>query len=154
MKPLIVAILLVSAVFAQAPAISVPQPAAPKPPAAAPAESDNARQARAAISQMLTALGGQAYLTFTDRYEQGRRYLFDRNGQLQGGMRCLIVPVVIVGIPKCDNPGGDATVFWRYWQWPNNDRWEMFPQHSWVILVHGDSATERTDKTSRPLDAV
>jgi hypothetical protein len=54
-------------------------PAAP-PPAAAPApainlnDSDNARQARAVLDKAIEALGGEAYLTYENRSEEGRYY--------------------------------------------------------------------------------
>ncbi len=53
----------------------------PAPPAHAPAhpgvnmnDSDNARKARAVLDQTIQALGGQPYLTYENRSEEGRYY--------------------------------------------------------------------------------
>jgi hypothetical protein len=59
---------------------TAPAPASPTPPqpAAAPAvnlnDSDNARKARAVLDTAVEALGGQAYLTYENRSEEGRYY--------------------------------------------------------------------------------
>jgi len=70
----IVAILLLCGLGA---AQTAPTPAPPQP-AAAPAvnmnDSDNARKARAVLDQAIEALGGQAYLTYEDKCEEGRYY--------------------------------------------------------------------------------
>ena len=60
---------------AQTPALP---PASPVRAAAQPAvnmnDSDNARKARAVLDQTIQALGGQAYLTYENRSEEGRYY--------------------------------------------------------------------------------
>jgi hypothetical protein len=57
---------------------TAPTPAAPRPAAPAPAidlnDSDNARQARAVLDKAIEALGGEAYLTYQNRTEEGRYY--------------------------------------------------------------------------------
>src|SRR5580693_9069848 len=57
-------------------------PAAPSTPSSQPAaaagatlnDSDNARQARAVLDKTIEALGGDPYLTFENRVEEGRYY--------------------------------------------------------------------------------
>ena len=65
---------LSSAQTAPAPA----SPASPPQAAAAPAvnlnDSDNARKARAVLDKSVEALGGQPYLTYENRVEEGRYY--------------------------------------------------------------------------------
>ncbi len=58
---------------------TAPTPAPTPAPAAAPPvinlnDSDNARQARAALDRAVQALGGQPYLTYENRSESGRYY--------------------------------------------------------------------------------
>ena len=54
-------------------ALACAQAAAPKPPANLN-DSDNARKARALLDQAVQALGGDAYLTYQNRVEEGRYY--------------------------------------------------------------------------------
>ncbi len=57
---------------------TAPAPASPAPAAAPPAinlnDSDNARKAQALLDQAVDALGGQPYLTYENRSEEGRYY--------------------------------------------------------------------------------
>lgn len=99
-----------------------------------PAQADNEAQsnqqkARAVLDRMINAMGGQAYLTLQDSYSEGRYGRFGHNGELVGG-----------------------TVFFRYWQWPDRDRWELTPQRDIVQLFLGDKAYEVTYKGSQPQD--
>ena len=59
-------------------ALGAPQTAPPAPAVAQPAiklnDSDNARKARAVLDQTIQALGGQPYLTYENRSEEGRYY--------------------------------------------------------------------------------
>jgi hypothetical protein len=64
------AILLLSALGA---AQTAPTPA-PSQPAVNMNDSDNARQARAVLDRTIQALGGQPYLTYENRREEGRYY--------------------------------------------------------------------------------
>src|SRR5580704_19579760 len=50
-----------------------PTPAMPQPPINLN-DSDNARQARAVLDKTIEALGGQPYLTYENRVEEGRYY--------------------------------------------------------------------------------
>jgi hypothetical protein len=56
--------------FAQSPATSTPSASPP----VSLNDSDNARKARAVLDQAIEALGGQSYLTFENRVEEGRYY--------------------------------------------------------------------------------
>jgi len=57
---------------------TAPPPASPAHTAAQPAvnmnDSDNARKARAVLDQTIQAMGGQPYLTYENRSEEGRYY--------------------------------------------------------------------------------
>src|SRR5271170_1948953 len=68
-------VLLLSALSGAQPA---PAPASPAPASAPPAinlnDSDNARKAQALLDQAVDALGGQPYLTYENRSEEGRYY--------------------------------------------------------------------------------
>jgi len=64
------AILLLSALGV---AQTAPTPA-PSQPAVNMNDSDNARQARAVLDRTIQALGGQPYLTYENRVEEGRYY--------------------------------------------------------------------------------
>jgi hypothetical protein len=74
MNRLLVVLLLCALGRAQ----TAPTPAPPQPSTPAPAinlnDSDNARQARAALDKTIEALGGQPYLTYENRSEEGRYY--------------------------------------------------------------------------------
>jgi hypothetical protein len=63
---------------AMAPAQTAPAPVSPAQTAAQPAinlnDSDNARKARAVLDQSVQALGGEPYLTYENRLEEGRYY--------------------------------------------------------------------------------
>jgi hypothetical protein len=97
------------------------------PPAAADASDPGARKAKALIQQMIQALGGDAYLNYHEREERGRVYSIS-HGQSGGG-----------------------APFWRYWVWPDKERYEFWRQHNWVIVYNGDSAMETTYQRTRPL---
>ncbi len=70
-------LLLILLLCALGGAQTAPAPA-PTQPAAQPAnnmnDSDNARQARAVLDKTIEALGGQPYLTYENRVEEGRYY--------------------------------------------------------------------------------
>jgi hypothetical protein len=70
-------LLLILLLCALGGAQTAPAPA-PSQPAAQPAinmnDSDNARQARAVLDKTIEALGGQPYLTYENRVEEGRYY--------------------------------------------------------------------------------
>jgi hypothetical protein len=85
----------------------------------------NQQKARATLDRMIAAMGGQAYLTVQDSYSEGRYGRFGHNGEIAAD-----------------------TVFVRYWEWPDKDRWELTPQRDIVQLYVGDQAYEITYKGS------
>lgn len=105
----------------------VQQPAASPQPQYSEAQS-NQRKARAWLDQMIRAMGGQAYLTLQDSLTRARYGRF-HNEVLVGG-----------------------TVFFRYWEWPDKERYELTDQRDVVELYVGDKAYEVTFRGSRELD--
>jgi hypothetical protein len=90
----------------------------------APAGSDPfAAKARAKVDLMIKTLGGQAYLTYKTKTEEGRTYSF-----YQG------------------QPRGAGTVYWRMWKYPDKDRTEVTKQRDIAYLVVGDAGYEITFK--------
>lgn len=89
----------------------------------------NQQKARAVLDRMIAAMGGQAYLAVQDAYSEGRYGRFGHNGAQVGG-----------------------TVFFRYWEWPDKDRWELTPQRDIVQLYLNDKAYEITYKGSQLQD--
>ena len=77
MNRLLIILLLCALSSAQTAPAPVP-PTSPLQTASAPAvnlnDSDNARKARAVLDKSVEALGGQAYLTYENRVEEGRYY--------------------------------------------------------------------------------
>ncbi len=67
MKPSLILILLAAAAFAQTAAPST---------ASGALDQENSRKARALLDQAVEALGGQAYLTYKEKSEEGRLYSF------------------------------------------------------------------------------
>jgi len=94
--------------------------------AAAPSnQQSNQQKARAVVDQMIAALGGQNYLNVQDSYSEGRYGRFHND--------------VMVGQAK----------YFRYWKWPDSDRWEITDQRDVVQLFIGDKATEVTWQGAR-----
>jgi hypothetical protein len=88
--------------------------------AGAPAQSaqTNEGKARALIAQMVAALGGEAYLTVQDSYSEGRYGRFHNE------------------IMAASN------VFFRYWKWPDQERYEITEQRDVVYIFSGDREYE------------
>lgn len=91
------------------------------------AQSDQ-QKARAFLDQTIQALGGQNYLTLHDSFTEGRYGRF-HNDQLVGG-----------------------TVFFRYWRWPDQERYELTKQRDIANLYLGNKAYEVTYKGAQLLD--
>src|SRR5215472_10592777 len=87
----------------------------------------NQQKARAVIDQMIAALGGQAYLNVQDAYSEGRYGRF-HNETMAGGAK-----------------------YFRYWKWPDSERWELTDQRDIVQLYVDDKAMEVTFRGSRQL---
>ncbi|HET6840374.1 MAG TPA: hypothetical protein VFK06_01600 [Candidatus Angelobacter sp.] len=97
---------------------------------AAPANDAQANQqkARHLLDQMITALGGQAYLTVEDSHIEGRTGVFYHGA----------------------SEGGD--VFVRFWQWPGKERWDHTKQRDIITLYVDDRAYERTFRGTKELN--
>lgn len=78
----------------------------------------NEQKARAVLDQMIAALGGQAYLNLQDSYSEGRYGRFHNE--------------VMVA----------SNVFFRYWKWPDQERYEITEQRDVVYLFLGDKEYE------------
>ena len=100
-------------------------------PPATPVQTDNenARHARQLLDQMLHALGGDAYLTYTTKTEVGRSFHFFHG-----------------------EPSGSGVQFWRFWKSPDMDRMEMTKQRDWIVIYKGDQAWERTFRGTATVD--
>lgn len=95
-------------------------------PVAAP--DAGAKKARELLDKMIAALGGQAFLNYTARSEQGRAYSF-----YQG------------------RPNGGGTEFRYFWQTPDKDRMEIGKKRDVVRLHNGDMGYEITYKGTAAL---
>jgi hypothetical protein len=121
-----------SALFAQN---AVPPPSAsgaswPTAQFAATAAKDpGVQKAKQILDAMIRALGGDAYLTMRDMSVEGRSYAFYHG-----------------------KPSGLGIVFWRFWQAPDKDRFELTKQRDIVDLYVGDKAYETTYKGTIALD--
>jgi len=131
---------------------TVPQPASSaSTPASASAlnNNENAQKARAVLDQTIAALGGQAYLTYQDKVEQGRYYPL-YHGQSD-----------TMGVP-----------YNYYTKYPDKDRFELLGEKdvhvipmvidvggvkskkAVVVRIHnGDKGYETTYKGTAPEDA-
>lgn len=113
--------------FGLATAQTMPQPPTSTQQQATPAqtaqpEDENARHAHQIVDQMITALGGDAYLNMQDYESEGRSYGFSHG---ESGL----------GFPV-----------WRFWRWPDKERVELTKQRDVIQIFNGDSAWEITYK--------
>jgi hypothetical protein len=86
-------------------------------------------KAKQILDDMIRALGGETYLTMRDMTVEGRNYSF-----YQG------------------QPRGLGVLFWRYWQAPDKDRYELTKQRDIVDLYVGDQGYETTYKGTVAID--
>jgi len=89
---------------------------------------NNQQKARAVLDRMIKAMGGQAYLNVQDFYSEGRygRYHND---------------VMIA-----------TNTFYRYWKWPDSERYEVTPERDIAYLYSPGKVIEITYKGGRELD--
>jgi hypothetical protein len=114
-----------------------PQAASPTTAAASPtaqfaataAKDPGVAKAKQILDAMIRALGGDAYLTMRDMSIEGRTYAF-----YQG------------------KPKGLGTLFWRFWQAPDKDRYEFTKERDVIDLFLGNTAYETTYKGTVLLD--
>jgi hypothetical protein len=131
MKYALIAILLTALAFGQDTTPSNPDNSTPAPAASQPVPTDqaNAQKARQILNQAIEALGGQAYLTFTDEKQEGRAYKFHHG-----------------------EPNSMGLVFWRFTKFPDKDRVEFTKKRDVVQIFNGDKGFEITYKGVRPLE--
>jgi hypothetical protein len=87
----------------------------------------NQQKARAAVDQMIQALGGQSYLTAEDYYAEGRSGSFHNESLVGSGL------------------------YFRYWKWPDKDRIELTKERDIVQLFVGDRVYELTYRGIHPV---
>ena len=93
-------------------------------------EDPGVKKARALLDQMIQALGGQAFLNVEDMEQQGRNYGFYHG-----------------------NPSGQGAQFWRFWKWPDKERFEFTKQRDVIYIYNGDQGWEITYKGTRAEDS-
>src|SRR3974377_1898880 len=115
--------------------------AAAQAPASKPSninDSDNARKARAILEQAVEALGGQAYLTYDNKLEEGRYYPMYHGRSVSTGI-----------------------LYARYVRYPDKERFEVRHQsgsvkiddkNDMVVVHNGDKGYEITFKGTGPED--
>jgi hypothetical protein len=97
---------------------------------AMPVDLENARKARALLDQAIEALGGQAYLNVQDVSQEGRSYGF-----------------------HLGSPNSAGNIFWRFYKFPDKDRFEFTKKRDVVLVYRGDKGFEITYKGTREDDA-
>jgi hypothetical protein len=83
----------------------------------------SSKKARQLLDQMITALGGQAWLTYKTSEQQGRSYSFYEG-----------------------KPTSAGTLFWRFYEYPDKERRELTRQRDVVYIYSGDKGYEKTYK--------
>ncbi len=84
-------------------------------------------KAKELLAQMIQALGGDAYLHYTDVTQEGRT-----NGFYHG------------------QPTGGTAPFWRFYKFPDKERVELTKQRDWIVIHNGGRGTETTFHGTRP----
>ena len=90
----------------------------------------NAKQARAALDAMVTALGGDAWLNQKNMVREGHIAAFFHG-----------------------NPDPGTTLFWEFHEWPDHDRLEYTKHRDVVQFYIGRKGTEVTYRGAKPLPA-
>src|SRR6266850_3785535 len=113
-----------------------PAPATPQnPPSstesapALPVDLENARKAKALLDHAIQSLGVQAYLNVRDLQLTGRTYSFHHGRPTSNGIQ-----------------------FWRFIQYPDEDRIELTKERDVAQLYNGDKGYEITYKGPRPME--
>jgi len=119
---LCVAVLLAELIHAQTSPLQ-------KPAQNAASEDPGAKKARMLLDQMIQAMGGEAFMNIQDMEQQGRSYAFYHG-----------------------NPSGLGSLFWRFWKWPDKDRYELSKQRDVIVIYSGDQGWEITYKGTRAED--
>jgi len=110
-----------------------PPPATPNTVSAGAAQAASAdpgaAKAKQLMGQMIVALGGDAYLHYSDIEQDGRTNSF-YHGQ----------------------PTGGTAPFWRFFKFPDKERIELTKQRDWIVIHNGDRGTETTFHGTKPED--
>ena len=86
-------------------------------------KDESVQKALKILNDMIRALGGDAYLNLRTMQIEGRSYSFYHG-----------------------EPSGQGLQFWRFWEWPDKDRWEFTKQRDIAELNIGDKGYEITYK--------
>lgn len=97
--------------------------------AATAAKDPGVLKAKQILDAMIRALGGEAYLNLQEISMEGRSYAFYHG-----------------------KPSGLGIVYWRFWQAPDKDRYELTKQRDIVDLYVGDKGYETTYKGTVTID--
>jgi hypothetical protein len=100
------------------------------PASTSPVAQANALKARTLLNDAIAALGGEAYLNIQDISQQGRTYSF-----------------------HLGQPNSAGLEFWRFYKYPDKDRYELTKQRDVVEHYNGDKAIEINYKGPRNQDA-
>ena len=93
------------------------------------AKDPSVQKAKQILDDMIRALGGDAYLNLHEMSVEGRNYSFYHG-----------------------RPSGLGVLFWRFWQWPDKDRYEITKQRDIIDLFVGDKGYETTYKGTVAID--
>jgi hypothetical protein len=105
-------------------------PATPdKSIASVAAQDPNTKKAKDLLQRMVTALGGEAFLSYQTMTQEGRTYSF-----FQG------------------SPNSAGNPFWRLWKFPDKDRIEFTKQRDIVYIYKGDEGFEVTFKGTAAME--
>jgi hypothetical protein len=127
MKYAFIALLLVVVCFAQE--TSPPAQTGSSSSAQIPVDQANAQKAKAVLDQAIKALGGDAYLNWSDMTTEGRSYSF-HHGQANSL----------------------GTLFWRFRKFPDKDRLELTKKRDILEIFNGDNGYEVTYKGVRDME--
>jgi hypothetical protein len=97
--------------------------------AATAAKDQSVGKAKQILDDMIRALGGEAYLNMQDMTVEGRTY-----GFYQG------------------RPKGLGTLYWKFWQAPDKERYELTKERDVVDLYFADKGYETTYKGTVAVD--
>ena len=123
-------LLLTALAAAQTPADAPPpQSSAPATGATVSSDQENAKKAKQLTQQAIQALGGQVYLTWRTQTSQGRSYSFHHGESNSVG-----------------------TLFWRFRQYPDKDRFELTKHRDVFEIFNGDKGWEVTFNGVRNLE--
>ena len=125
MKYALTVFLLTALVLGQ----SAPAPPPSQSSTSIPVDQENAHKARAVIDQGIQALGGSAYLNWKTQTQEGRAYSFHR-----GEANSL------------------GTQFWRFRQFPDQERVELTPKRDVIEIFDGDKGYEVTWRGVRSME--